>query len=92
MLYYLLLASSPLSCDMVLQVSHKNAADILPQTLSSASANVFSNCLPSWSDGAGLLYYGTGSLIREPKIADSLFMSRTVLPFGPAIPVPWTLS
>ena len=32
---------------------------------------------------------GTGSLIREPKVADTP-LPRTVLPFGPTIPVPWT--
>lgn len=47
MLYYLLLATSLSSCDMVLQVSHESAADILFHTLSSASASVY---------GAELLY------------------------------------
>lgn len=58
--------------------------------LPSASANIF----PTASimvRRRRITVYGTGILIQEPNIASSLFMSRTVFLFGPAIPVSCTL-
>lgn len=91
MLYYLMLATSLPSCNMVLQVSHKSTAGILSLKLFPQHQQVFFPTASIMVRRRRITVYGTGILIQEPNIVNSLFMPRTVLLFGPAIPVSCTL-